>query len=150
MKVADMREFPVEHGRETAAFDNFVPRKNNIAEYRGQQFASATDHFAVDKRLGRGVLQPDFETAILPDKTYFEVLVGLKQRASIIRVAIRIQYRQHAAAQQWVQAAGAARLQLVDFELGQYLEAALGPNLGIDKFSGHSGLDFDRRILASH
>ena len=144
---------------ETRVFDDFIAREYDVAQHRKQQFPNAAYHLAIHEGVGRCPRQRDLESPVLLDEADLEVLVAFEHGASIVHLAAGVQNREHAAAQQRIEAAFTTAPKLVDFELRQNLEAALRPYLGVNRTGfGHaifavslaSGPYFDRRILGRH
>ena len=80
----------------------------------------------------------DLQTTILLNKADVEVFEFLENGARVVGFGSGVQNRKDAASQQCVEAAFALGSQLICFDLGQYLEAALRPYLGVYCFFTNS------------
>ena len=96
----------------------------------------AADHLTVDERMRRRAVERYLEAAIVLLEADLEVAIGFEQRARIVRVGARVEHRQHALPQHGIQATRSCVAELLHLELGQDLEAALGPHVGADRFAG--------------
>ena len=103
---------------------DFIADEDDVAQHGKQVLVDALDHLAVDKGDGRRALDVEFDAALALDDGDFKRLVALQQGAAIVDGAAAIQDRQRAAAEGVVQAALAGVEQLVDFSLGEHVQAA--------------------------
>ncbi len=108
---------------------------NDVAQGAEQHLAGTGDHFAVDERIGRRVQQFKAHAAVLLMDAYLEILVGFQDSLGIVDMGAGVEDGQGALAKEGVGAARAGSAELLDFALGQGLQAALGADRGIDDVS---------------
>ena len=109
-----------------------------IADHSEQQLGDAADDFAVDEGHRRCVDQVDAHAAILLQHLDIEIGIQLARRARVVGRTAAGQYRQRAAAQQFVHAADRRIAQTRDLVAGQHIEAATRIDVRVD--GGEDGL----------
>ena len=105
--IAQDAKYGVGDARPTAQvemllFHQFVIGENNIAQGGEQVAADALDHLAIDKGLGRAVVQLQFQAPGFRDDGDLEVTVKRIEFAGIVHIGAGVEYGQCASAEQLV------------------------------------------------
>jgi hypothetical protein len=121
---------------EAAALDDFIGDEDHVAQHREQVILQTADHFAVDERGRRRVLDLELDAPCLATMRTSKSLYFSKMSRGVVDVAAGIQHGERAFAEQGIQAALAGIEQLGYFLLGQMFEGALRRDPGIDQVRG--------------